>query len=142
MNKLLPLLCAALILVPVGAEAGQRVSLGAGLGLAGIVKVSAGFDQRWGKHHGGGDNNGDGQQNNNGDGNGHRGGWGDGDNGQRGGEQRDNRINRAMQIASSRGRVLDAWPMGGSIFGVRVATDHGRVDLTVDTDSGQIIGEH
>jgi len=53
----------------------------------------------------------------------------------------DDRINRAMQIASRRGRVLDAGPQGGSIFWVRVATDHGRVDLLVDADSGQIIGE-
>ncbi len=56
-------------------------------------------------------------------------------------ENRDNRINRAMSIGSSRGRVLDAGPQGGSIFWVRVATDHGRVDLLVDTDSGRIIGE-
>ena len=56
-------------------------------------------------------------------------------------ESRDNRINNAMVIASSRGRVLDAGPQGGSIFWVRVATDHGRVDLLVDTDSGRIIGE-
>ncbi|CAL4868850.1 hypothetical protein MMA231_03139 [Asticcacaulis sp. MM231] len=56
-------------------------------------------------------------------------------------ESRDNRINSAMSIARSRGRVLDAGPQGGSIFWVRVATDHGRVDLLVDTDSGRIIGE-
>jgi hypothetical protein len=56
-------------------------------------------------------------------------------------ENRDDRINRAMSIGSSRGRVLDAGPQGGSIFWVRVATDHGRVDLLVDTDSGRIIGE-
>ncbi len=58
-----------------------------------------------------------------------------------GGESRDNRINRAMSVASSRGRVLDAGPQGGSVFWVRVATDHGRVDLLVDADSGRIIGE-
>ena len=56
-------------------------------------------------------------------------------------ENRDNRINRAMSVASSRGRVLDAGPQGGSVFWVRVATDHGRVDLLVDADSGRIIGE-
>jgi len=60
----------------------------------------------------------------------------------RGGEdRRDNRINRAIAIASSRGRVLDAGQQSGSIFWVRVATDRGRVDLLVDTDSGRIIGE-
>jgi len=70
---------------------------------------------------------------------------GDRDNGgygRRGGDgQRDDRINRAIAIAQSRGRVLDAWPEGGSLFGVRVATSHGRVDLTIDVDSGRIIDE-
>jgi hypothetical protein len=55
--------------------------------------------------------------------------------------ERDNRINQAMAIASGRGRVLDAGPMGGSIFWVRVATERGRVDIIVDTASGRIIGE-
>ena len=56
-------------------------------------------------------------------------------------ENRDDRINRAMSVARSRGRVLDAGPQGGSVFWVRVATDSGRVDLLVDADSGRIIGE-
>jgi hypothetical protein len=56
-------------------------------------------------------------------------------------QNRDNRINRAMSVAERRGRVLDAGPQGGSVFWVRVATDHGRVDLLVDADSGRIIGE-
>lgn len=56
-------------------------------------------------------------------------------------DRRDNRINQAMSIASSRGRVLDAGPMGGSLFWVRVATDKGRVDLIVDTATGRIVGE-
>ena len=56
-------------------------------------------------------------------------------------ESRDDRINRAMSVAGQRGRVLDAGPQGGSVFWVRVATDHGRVDLLVDADSGHIIGE-
>ncbi|MBW8734854.1 MAG: hypothetical protein JF571_11230 [Asticcacaulis sp.] len=60
---------------------------------------------------------------------------------QGGEDRRDNRINRAIDIASSRGRVLDAGQQSGSIFWVRVATDRGRVDLLVDTDSGRIIGE-
>jgi hypothetical protein len=70
-------------------------------------------------------------------GNNDRGGGGD-----RGGEnRRDDRINRAIRIAESRGRVLDAGQQSGSIFWVRVATDRGRVDLLIDTDSGRIIGE-
>lgn len=56
-------------------------------------------------------------------------------------QNRDDRINRAMAVAGQRGRVLDAGPQGGSVFWVRVATDHGRVDLLVDADSGRIIGE-
>lgn len=56
-------------------------------------------------------------------------------------ENRDDRINRAMSVARRRGTVLDAGPQGGSVFWVRVATDHGRVDLLVDADSGRIIGE-
>ncbi|MFT4074249.1 MAG: hypothetical protein QM647_01875 [Asticcacaulis sp.] len=56
-------------------------------------------------------------------------------------QNRDDRINRAMQVAARRGRVLDAGPQSGSVFWVRVATDHGRVDLLVDADSGRIIGE-
>ncbi|MGA9658135.1 MAG: hypothetical protein WBQ60_03440 [Asticcacaulis sp.] len=55
--------------------------------------------------------------------------------------RRDDRINQAMSIGRSRGHVLDAGPQGGSVFWVRVATDRGRVDLLVDTDSGRIIGE-
>ncbi|ESQ73693.1 hypothetical protein ABAC402_18060 [Asticcacaulis sp. AC402] len=69
---------------------------------------------------------------------------GDARGGNRGNENRhDDRINRAIQIASSggRGRVLDAGQQSGSIFWVRVATDRGRVDLLIDTDSGRIIGE-
>ena len=56
-------------------------------------------------------------------------------------QNRDDRINRAMSVAGRRGRVLDAGPQGGSVFWVRVATDHGRVDLLVDADTGRIIGE-
>jgi len=68
--------------------------------------------------------------------------WNNGNGRDRAGEdRRDNRINRAMDIARSRGRVLDAGQQSGSIFWVRVATDRGRVDLLVDTDSGRIVGE-
>lgn len=67
-----------------------------------------------------------------------RGGY---DRGGGGGEQRDNRINRAMAIAQTRGRVMNAWPQGGSIFMVRVDTPRGRVDIIIDVDSGRIIEE-
>lgn len=72
-----------------------------------------------------------------------RGGNDRGGGGDRGQEnRRDDRINRAIRIAESRGRVLDAGQQSGSIFWVRVATtDRGRVDLLIDTDSGRIIGE-
>ena len=59
----------------------------------------------------------------------------------RGENRHDNRINVAISIAKGRGTVLDAGQENGSIFWVRVATDHGRVDLLIDTDSGRIIGE-
>lgn len=65
----------------------------------------------------------------------------DDDRRQDGGGARDNRINRAIAIAQSRGRVLDAGPQGGSVFWVRVATDRGRVDLLIDADTGQIVGQ-
>ena len=84
-------------------------------------------DNNNGQNSGQGRNNGQGNNNDRGNGG--------------GGEQRDNRINQAIDIARSRGTVLDAGPQGGSIFWVRVATDHGRVDLLVDVDSGRIIGE-
>ena len=58
-----------------------------------------------------------------------------------GGEQRDSRINRAIAIGQGRGRVLNAWPQGGSIFIVRVDTPRGRVDMIIDVDTGRIIGE-
>ncbi len=141
MKAILPLVCAALILAPVGAEAHAR------LNVTGLVKVVAAFDdQRWGKHHGDGDHSDNGDNNNGGQ----HGNWRDnnggnnGDGGHRngGGQNGGGDINRAIAIAQSRGRVLDAWPMGGSYFGVRVATDRGRVDLTVDTDSGRIVSEH
>ena len=147
MTKILPLktlavaLCAMLALGPVTASAGPL--LGVGLRVARVLEVSAEMGgQRWNKHHNDDNNNNNGD--NSGDNNGGR--WGGDNNGgghrNGGGQQRDDRINRAIAIASSRGRVLDAWPMGGSMFGVRVATDRGRVDLTVDTDSGRIVDEH
>jgi hypothetical protein len=58
-----------------------------------------------------------------------------------GGEQRDDRINRAIAIGQGRGRVLNAWPQGGSLFMVRVDTPRGRVDIVIDVDTGRIVGE-
>ncbi len=58
-----------------------------------------------------------------------------------GGEQHDDRIGRAMDIGRGYGRVLNAWPQGGSLFLVRVDTPHGRVDMVIDVDSGRVVGE-
>lgn len=130
MKQLWPLVCAALIALPVGAQARPVPAREA---VAVLLKVAMGDPDR--RHRHDDDDNNNGQDRNNGQGNNGRG------NGN-GGEQRDNRINQAIAIASTRGHVLDAGPQGGSIFWVRVATtDHGRVDLLVDVDSGRIIGE-
>ena len=134
MKQILPLVCAALIALPMGVQAQAMPGREAA---AVIMKVAFGDPDR--KHHGGDDrDNGNGQNNR---GNNGQGGNGNGRGNGGYGEQRDNRINQAIAIASSRGRVLDAGSQGGSIFWVRVATDHGRVDLLVDVDSGRIIGE-
>jgi len=58
-----------------------------------------------------------------------------------GGGFRDERINRAIAIGRGRGTVLNAWPQGGSLFIVRVATPRGRVDMIIDVDTGRIVGE-
>ncbi len=47
-------------------------------------------------------------------------------------------MGRAYAIASQRGRVIDVWPEGGSIFGARVSTDRGRIELRIDVDSGRV----
>ena len=127
MKQFWPLVCAALIALPVGAQARPVPAREAAVM---FLKVALGDPDR--RHRQDDDNNGQGGRNN---------GQGNNDHGNGGGEQRDNRINQAIAIASSRGRVLDAGPQGGSIFWVRVATDHGRVDLLVDVDAGRIIGE-
>ena len=167
MTKILPLktlalaLCAALVLGPDAAGAGPLLGLDTG-----IVKVSADTSalwggQRWKQHRDDNDNNGDhndhGNRGNN-DGNGH---WnGDGDHGRNddnrgqwnggprggnggggGGGQRDDRINRAIDIGRSRGEYIKAWPAGGSLFWVRVQTGQGRVDLLIDADSGRIVDQ-
>jgi len=126
MKRICTLLAIALI---AAAPAGQAV---AGVKLGALISAAIDGDQdHWRRRDDDNrrDNRDDGRWNN--DNNGH----------DRGEDRRDNRINRAMQIASSRGRVLDAGQQSGSIFWVRVATDRGRVDLLVDTDSGRIIGE-
>jgi hypothetical protein len=122
MKRIWPLLTAALILCPMGAEAHAFAPQDA----AQILKAA--FQQQHGRRGGQDD-----RQNFNGGDN--RG------NNDRGRGDRGDDINRAIAIASSRGHVLDAGPQGGSIYWVRVATDHGRVDLLVDVDSGRIIGE-
>jgi len=54
---------------------------------------------------------------------------------------RDERINRAIAIGGGHGHVLNAWPQGGSLFIVRVATPRGRVDMIIDVDTGRVVGE-
>ena len=138
MKRICTLLALALIAAPAGqalarpnvADAAMGVKIGA------IINAALDSDQdRWRRRDDDRkddrkDNRDDGRWNNNSN---------DRDRG--GGDGRDNRINRAMDIARSRGRVLDAGQQSGSIFWVRVATERGRVDLLVDTDSGRIIGE-
>ncbi len=58
-----------------------------------------------------------------------------------GGLPRDNRINRAFAIGRGYGRVVNAWPQGGSLYLVRVNTPHGRVDMVIDVDTGRVVGE-
>jgi hypothetical protein len=58
-----------------------------------------------------------------------------------GGGVRDERINRAIAIGQVHGHVLNAWPQGGSLFIVRVATPRGRVDMIIDVDTGRVVGE-
>ncbi|ESQ89035.1 hypothetical protein [Asticcacaulis benevestitus] len=146
MKQIWPLLCVALIAAPVAVEAAPVVQTSL-FGDAPAQVIRAGFvpnidqrrpDDNSGSNRRRNDDNhrdDDGPQRPQRDRNPNR------DEGPRQ-ENRDNRINTAMAIARSSGaRVLDAGPQGGSIFWVRVVTDHGRVDLLVDTDSGRIIGE-
>ncbi|MBW8883162.1 MAG: hypothetical protein JF615_17650 [Asticcacaulis sp.] len=56
-------------------------------------------------------------------------------------DRSDNRASRAKAVGDSRGRVLDVGQERGSIFWVKVSTDHGLVTYLVDTDSGRIVGE-
>ncbi len=137
MKRICTLLALALI---AAAPAGQALArpdvadAAVGIKIGAIINAALDSDQdRWRRRDDDRkDDRDDGRWNNNGNGNGR----------DRGGEdRRDNRINRAIAIASSRGHVLDAGQQSGSIFWVRVATDRGRVDLLVDTDSGRIIGE-
>ncbi|WP_155914684.1 hypothetical protein [Asticcacaulis sp. AC460] len=111
MKKIWPLLCAAMIAFPMAGEASAAMFQDRG----GHERGKDRDGPRGGNDRGGGDRS---QEN-----------------------RRDDRINRAIRIAESRGRVLDAGQQSGSIFWVRVATDRGRVDLLIDTDSGRIIGE-
>lgn len=135
MKRICTFLALALIAAAPAGQAAARTEADAvmGLKIGAIINAALDADQdHWRRRDDDNrrDNRDDGRWNND---NGH-----DRD---RGEDRRDNRINRAMEIASSRGRVLDAGQQSGSIFWVRVATDRGRVDLLVDTDSGRIIGE-
>ncbi|WP_443748502.1 hypothetical protein [Asticcacaulis solisilvae] len=137
MKRICTLLALALILAapasqaaarPVAAEAVMGVKLGA------IINAALDADQdHWRRRDG------DDRKDNRDDRDDGR--WNNGGRDRGGEDRRDNRINRAIAIASSRGHVLDAGQQSGSIFWVRVATERGRVDLLVDTDSGRIVGE-
>ncbi|MGZ3304275.1 MAG: hypothetical protein ACXU8U_00320 [Asticcacaulis sp.] len=130
MKPIWPILCALLCAVPAGAmparaDAGVAAVDGLRLGLNLVLGVAQQEDDRRHRRDERDDRRDDRRDGRDRD----------------GGEQRDDRINRAIAIASSRGRVQDAGPMGGSLFWVRVTTDHGRVDFIVDTDSGRIVGQ-
>lgn len=137
MKRILALFCLALTVAPIGAQADTLRELVHGLDAAVVVKIGGEQERR----RPGRDRDDREDRGNNGGSN-----WRDSRDDDRGGHDRrenrnDGRINRAMAIASSRGRVLDAGQQGGSVFWVRVATPNGRVDLLVDADSGRIIGE-
>ncbi len=136
MKRIIALFCLALTVAPVGAQAETLRDLVQGAEAAVVVRIGGDQDRRRRDR----DDRED-RGNNNGGSN-----WRDSRDDNRGGNDRredrnDGRINRAMSIASSRGRVLDAGQQSGSIFWVRVATPNGRVDLLVDADSGRIVGE-
>ena len=135
MKRILALFCLALTVAPVGAQADTLHDLVQGLDTAVVIKIGGDQERRRpGRDRDDRDDRGNGGSN-----------WRDSRDDDRGGDRRENRndgrINRAMAIASSRGRVLDAGQQSGSIFWVRVATPNGRVDLLVDADSGRIVGE-
>lgn len=135
MKRILALFCLALTVAPVGAQADTLRNLVQGLDTAVVIKIGGDQERRRGRDRDDRDERG------NGGGNNWRDNRDDNRGGARGENRNDGRINRAMAIASSRGRVLDAGQQSGSIFWVRVATPNGRVDLLVDADSGRIVGE-
>lgn len=137
MKRILALFCLALTVAPMGAQAETLRELVQGLDSAVVVRIGGEQERR----RPGRDRDDREDRGNNGGSN-----WRDSRDDDRGGNDRrenrnDGRINRAMAIASSRGRVLDAGQQSGSVFWVRVATPNGRVDLLVDADSGRIVGE-
>lgn len=137
MKRIFALFCLALTVAPMGAQAETLRELVQGLDSAVVVKIGGEQERR----RPGRDRDDRDDRGNNGGSN-----WRDSRNDDRGGNDRredrnDGRIRRAMDIARSRGQVLDAGQQGGSIFWVRVATPNGRVDLLVDADSGRIVGE-
>lgn len=145
MKRILPLFCAVILAaMPMATQAG-----GLALGQAEGLNVSLGVGLLMGQQdddrrhrHRGDDNNGDHRGDDRRDDR-DNGGYGGYDRRGGGGEdRRDDRIGRATAIARSRGfTVLDAGSEGGSVFWVRVNTPRGRVDLLIDADSGQIVGQ-
>ena len=124
MKKILPLLCIALCVLPVGVKAPQAH---AGGSLQAVVSIGFNANDQDDSRRRRRDDDRPDRSGDRGD--------------DRSSDRRDDRINRAIAIAQSRGRVVDAWPESGAVFWVRVTTDRGRVDLLVDTDSGRIIGQ-
>jgi hypothetical protein len=134
MKRIIALFCLALTVAPVGAQADTLRDLVQGLDTAVVVKIGGDQERRRRDRDDRDDRGNNGGSN-----------WRDNRDDDRGGNRRedrnDGRIKRAMDIARSRGQVLDAGQQSGSIFWVRVATPNGRVDLLVDADSGRIVGE-
>jgi len=138
MKQIVPLLSLILALTPLALTPTQASAMGVKLDINadGSVQVAFGDDRKdRRKNDNGGDHH---DQNDNGNG---QASWRDDRGSNDNGGARDNRLDQARNIASSRGRVLDAGPLGGSRFWVRVASDRGRVDIIVDTATGRIIGE-
>ncbi len=147
MKRILALLCLVLIVAPLGARAESVRGLpgvltgdiagGLKLGAAIGIVLEAGDQDRHRRRDDGGDddNNNNGQRQRGNDFNRRD----DNDGGGRREDRNDNRMSRAYAIASQRGRVIDVWPEGGSIFGARVSsTDRGRIELRIDVDSGRV----
>lgn len=140
MKRILALFCLALTVAPLGAQAGPARGLSASLGadlseglkLGAVIGAVIDISDQDRHRRRGGDNDNDSQRSRGNDFNRRD----DDSGGGRREERNDNRMDRAYAIASRYGRVQDVWPKGGSIFGARVSTDRGRIELEIDVNSG------